>query len=81
MAAATSLTRTLPAGAITCRWLRARPFQGQVQKRWIGTKYLAKLAKADKEWQIKAEKIKNGQMKNLFDELDERGFIKDVVGR
>lgn len=84
MAAATSLTRTLPAGALTYRGcLRARLFQGQghIQKRWVGQKYLAKVAEADRQWSIQAQKMKMGKMKNLFDELDERGFVKDVVGR
>ncbi|CAN8101046.1 unnamed protein product [Discula destructiva] len=82
MAPTTSLTRTLPAGALICRGsLQARPFQACMQRRWIGLKYLEKMRKADEEWKAQAQEIAEGKRKNLFDELDERGFIKDVVGR
>lgn len=65
---------------MVCRGcLRTLP-PGFSQRRWIGDKYLAKAALADKAWKKDAALVKAGQKKNLFDELDERGFIKDVVG-
>lgn len=82
MAFATALTRTLPGGAHTFRGcLRANPSHRNTQKRWIGLKYIAKLQRADEEWKAAAQRIKDGRQPNLFDILDERGFIKDVVGR
>lgn len=81
MAPTISLTRTVPAGALASRaCLRTRPFREHVQRRWIGTKYIEKLMKAEEAWAVQAEEISAGTRKNLFDELDERGFIKDVVG-
>lgn len=75
------LTKASPAGAFICRsCLRSEPIRGQSQKRWIGTKYVQKLLKANEEWAVYAEEIRAGRQKNLFDELDERGFIKDIVG-
>lgn len=35
---------------------------------------------ADEKWKEQAAAIKAGKKKNLFDELEDRGFIKDVVG-
>ena len=49
-------------------------------RRWIGTKYLAKVEAADKEWEKRAEQIKEGHMRNLWDIFEERGYIKDVAG-
>lgn len=84
MAPTNALARTLPAGAFICRGCfraGASPLQPTTQRRWISLKYLAKMQKADEQWKKQAELIKAGKRKNLFDELDERGFIKDVVGR
>ncbi|ROW07864.1 hypothetical protein VMCG_03480 [Cytospora schulzeri] len=65
MAPMTSLPSLLPARAV---------------KRWIGTKYLEKMRLAEKQWTEQAADIKAGKKKNLFDELEDRGLIKDVVG-
>lgn len=35
---------------------------------------------AEKDWKAQAVEIAAGRKKNLFDELEDRGFIKDVVG-
>ncbi len=49
-------------------------------RRWIGTKYLAKVDAAEKEWQKRAEQIKEGRVRNVWDIFEERGYIKDVAG-
>lgn len=79
--APTTLRRALHASAFICRdCLRTRPLCGHPQKRWLGTKYVAKLMKAEHDWAVQAEEISAGKRKNLFDELDERGFVKDILG-
>ncbi|POS70832.1 cytochrome-18 [Diaporthe helianthi] len=50
------------------------------QRRWIGLKVLQKAKDAEMAWEAKAEEIKAGSRKHLFDELQERGLVKDVVG-
>lgn len=50
------------------------------QRRWIGLKFLKKKDDAAKAWEAQALEIKAGKRKNLFDELKDRGFVKDVVG-
>lgn len=50
------------------------------QRRWIGQKYLQKKKDAEKAWEAQAEEIEAGTTKHLFDELEDRGFIKDIVG-
>lgn len=51
-----------------------------LQRRWIGLKYLKKKEDAEKAWQAQAKEIDAGTTKHLFDELEDRGLIKDVVG-
>lgn len=82
MAPTIAWSRSLSARTLACReCLRTGALPAtSFQKRWIGDKYLAKLRQADQQWQEQAEEIASGKRKNLFDELDERGFIKDVVG-
>lgn len=43
-------------------------------------KTLKKREDAEKEWAERAEAIKRGEVANLWDILEERGFIKDVAG-
>ena len=50
------------------------------QRRRIGTKYLAKAAEAEEQWQIRAEEISAGKRRNLWDIFEERGFVKDTAG-
>lgn len=79
--ALTMLKNTRPASAFICRsCLYSKPLRVHLQKRWVGTKYINKLLKAEEEWAAHAIEIGAGRRKNLFDELDERGFIKDIVG-
>ncbi|KAM0287976.1 hypothetical protein ACHAQH_000043 [Verticillium albo-atrum] len=49
--------------------------------RWIHLKTLQKRDDAAQEWDEKAEAIKNGEARNLWDIFEERGFVKDVAGR
>jgi hypothetical protein len=52
----------------------------QFQRRWIGKKYLQKKHDAEKAWEAQAKEIEAGTRKHLFDELQDRGFVKDIVG-
>lgn len=52
----------------------------QFQRRWIGQKYLQKKQDAEKAWEAQAKEIEAGTRKHLFDELQDRGLVKDVVG-
>lgn len=48
--------------------------------RWISTKYIAKVAKANTEWAAKARRCESGEEQYFFDFLEERGLIKDIAG-
>lgn len=50
------------------------------QRRWIGLKFLKKKKDAEMAWEAQAKEIKAGRTKHLFDELEDRGLIKDIVG-
>lgn len=50
------------------------------QRRWIGQKYLQKKKDAEKAWEAQANEIEAGTTKHLFDEFQDRGLIKDIVG-
>lgn len=52
----------------------------QFQRRWIGLKYLQKKKDAEQAWEAQAKEIEAGTRKHLFDELQDRGLVKDVVG-
>ena len=39
-----------------------------------------KLEDAENQWEARAEKIKSGEVRNIWDMLEERGFVKDVAG-
>ncbi|KAH8816376.1 hypothetical protein F5884DRAFT_896163 [Xylogone sp. PMI_703] len=49
-------------------------------RRWIGQKYLAKLADAEMAWQEKAYKIRAGQQKSMLTILEERGYVHSIAG-
>ena len=51
-----------------------------MKKKLKSPKYTAKVEDAENEWDRQAEKIKKGEAKNLWDVLEERGFVKDVAG-
>ncbi|KAK0746422.1 tyrosine--trna ligase precursor, mitochondrial (cyt-18) [Schizothecium vesticola] len=52
-----------------------------MKKKLKSPKYTAKVEDAENEWDHQAEKIKKGEAKNLWDVLEERGFVKDVAGK
>ncbi|PSR79671.1 tRNA synthetases class I-domain-containing protein [Coniella lustricola] len=74
--------RGLQARVAMCReCLRSRAATPvQPQRRWIGTKYMAKLKVAEAEWRYSADEIRSGRKRHIWDEFQERGFVKDVVG-
>ncbi|KAK3309706.1 uncharacterized protein B0T15DRAFT_367087, partial [Chaetomium strumarium] len=51
-----------------------------VQRRGISQKYLQKKAEAEAQWKERAEWIKEGKLPNLWDMLEERGYVKDTAG-
>jgi tyrosyl-tRNA synthetase len=50
------------------------------QARSIATTFLNKKAEGEERWAIRAEKIRNGEIRHVWDILEERGYIKDVAG-
>lgn len=52
----------------------------RIVKRWIGMKYLAKVAAAEDEWQQKASRIRAGKEKDMLTILEERGLVNQVTG-
>ncbi|PFH57336.1 hypothetical protein XA68_15208 [Ophiocordyceps unilateralis] len=49
-------------------------------RRSVSHSHLAKVAAAQERWAMRAQRIKQGEMKSGWDVLEERGFIKDVAG-
>ncbi|KAI1432845.1 tRNA synthetase class I [Xylaria sp. CBS 124048] len=49
-------------------------------RRPIHLSTLRKRAEAEDEWELRAKAIKNGQIRNLWDILKERGYVKDIAG-
>ena len=49
-------------------------------KRWIGMKYLAKVADAEEAWQQKASRIRAGKEKSMLTILEERGLVQRTTG-
>lgn len=43
-------------------------------------KYIEKVENAEKTWDDRAVKIQCGEVQNVWDMLEERGFVKDVAG-
>ncbi|KAJ6781551.1 hypothetical protein PWT90_01546 [Aphanocladium album] len=50
------------------------------QTRGVAQTHLQKIADAEERWKVRAEKIQNGELRHVWDILDERGYIKDVAG-
>jgi len=48
--------------------------------RWIGIKYLTKVADAEMTWQQKAWEIKDGKKKSMLSILEERGLVHQITG-
>jgi len=60
--------------------LRASQGPSRISRRWIGMKYLAKVADAEKQWKDKAAKINAGEEKSMLTILEERGLVQTVTG-
>lgn len=82
MAPMTFRYRSLPARSLVCRdCLRSRALSPvYLQRRWAGTKFIAKQLVADQMWDEKARQIELGTSPHPYDDLEKRGFVKDVVG-
>jgi hypothetical protein len=59
---------------------RALQAPGKTTKRWIGLKYLAKVADAEKQWKEKAARINAGKEKSMLTILEERGLVQTITG-
>jgi tyrosyl-tRNA synthetase len=59
---------------------RASKVSSKTTKRWIGQKYLAKVALAEKQWQEWALEIKAQKKKSMLSILEERGLVHQVTG-
>ncbi|KAK1970585.1 tRNA synthetase class I [Colletotrichum sublineola] len=53
----------------------------QNRSRWISQKVVEKRRVAEEEWVKRAEAIEQGELQNIWDVFEERGYIKDVAGR
>lgn len=62
-----------------CLRAQTRAFSGS-QWRPIHLSVLAKRAKAAKAWEEYSKQIEAGTQRNLWDVLEERGYVKDVAG-
>jgi hypothetical protein len=60
--------------------LRASQAPSKTTRRWIGLKYLAKVADAEKQWKEKAARITAGEEKSMLTTLEERGLIQTITG-
>ncbi|KUJ18977.1 uncharacterized protein LY89DRAFT_508940 [Mollisia scopiformis] len=61
--------------------LQASNASGKTIRRWIGTKYLAKMADAEMAWSQKASSIKSGKEKSMLTILEERGLVQTFTGK
>jgi tyrosyl-tRNA synthetase len=59
---------------------RASKVSPKTTKRWIGQKYLAKVALAEAQWQEWAREIKAKKKKSMLTILMERGLVHKVTG-
>ncbi|OBT64198.1 hypothetical protein VE03_06833 [Pseudogymnoascus sp. 23342-1-I1] len=53
---------------------------GATGRRYIGMKYLAKVADAEKAWGEKAKEIRAGNQKSMLSILEERGLVHQTTG-
>ncbi|OLN82900.1 Tyrosine-tRNA ligase, mitochondrial [Colletotrichum chlorophyti] len=53
----------------------------QNRARWISQKVVAKRKTGEEEWAKRAEAISQGEVQNIWDIFEERGYVKDVAGR
>ena len=59
---------------------RASKVSPKTMKRWIGQKYLAKVAQAETQWQEWAREIRAKKKKSMLTILKERGLVDKVTG-
>jgi len=59
---------------------RASKVSFKTTRRWIGQKYLAKVALAEKQWQEWALEIKAKKRKSMLTVLEERGLVHQITG-
>lgn len=50
------------------------------QRRWISQNHLRNIEAAEADWRQRTEAIKAGDKKSIFDVLEERGLINQIVG-
>jgi len=62
-----------------CAFRASRNAQS-LNRRSIGTKYLAKVAAAEKEWKATAQEIKQKKKKSMLTILEERGLVQNITG-
>ncbi|KAL2061213.1 hypothetical protein VTL71DRAFT_7486 [Oculimacula yallundae] len=60
--------------------LRASRSPSITARRWIGMKYLAKVANAEADWAKKASEIRSGKKKSMLTTLEERGLVHQITG-
>ncbi|KAK1984611.1 tRNA synthetase class I [Colletotrichum cereale] len=53
----------------------------QNRPRWISQKVVEKRRTGEEEWAKRAEAIEQGELQNIWDIFEERGYVKDVAGR
>ncbi|GKT91729.1 tyrosyl-tRNA synthetase [Colletotrichum tofieldiae] len=63
-----------------CAGLPAIQLQ-QNRPRWISQKVVEKRRTGEEEWAKRAEAIEQGDLQNIWDIFEERGYVKDVAGR
>ncbi|KAJ3493270.1 hypothetical protein NLG97_g4839 [Lecanicillium saksenae] len=78
---AVALAPIRPASSSICaaRQLSPSLLRNQ-QTRGVAQTHLRKVAEGEERWKARAEKIQNGELRHVWDILDERGYIKDVAG-
>jgi tyrosyl-tRNA synthetase len=59
---------------------RASQAPSRISRRWIGMKYLAKVADAEKQWKERAARVNAGQEKSMLTILEERGLVQTITG-
>ncbi|ODA78425.1 hypothetical protein RJ55_05806 [Drechmeria coniospora] len=72
--------RTLSQARSRCVPRHSWPLAEPHRARGISTTYLNKVAEGEERWERRAERIQNGEVRHVWDILDERGYIKDVAG-
>ncbi|KAK1755259.1 mitochondrial tyrosine--tRNA ligase [Echria macrotheca] len=78
-------TRLRPRWAPCCtpaarRYVAYTPDSEIYRSKSKSPKYIDKLEEAERKWDERAQLIQDGKAQNIWDKLEERGFIKDVAG-